>query len=95
VQFPPGETSVQVSGQVSERRIRRYVINASAGQVMTLDLPSVTGPVTLDVRFPSGEMIPDASRVLSWQGQLPEGGDYMVDVSAPRPSDYTLRISVN
>jgi serine/threonine-protein kinase len=95
VQFSPGETSVQVSGQVSERRIRRYVINASAGQVMTLDLPSVTGPVTLDVRFPNGEMIPDASRVLSWQGQLPEGGDYMVDVSAPRPSDYTLRISVN
>ncbi|MBE9141542.1 serine/threonine protein kinase, partial [Nodosilinea sp. LEGE 07088] len=95
VQIPPGQTSVQVSGQVNENRIRRYIVNAQEGQVLALDLPTVSGPVTLDVRFPNGEMIPDASRVLSWQGQLPTSGGYLVDVTSARPSNYTLRISVN
>jgi serine/threonine-protein kinase len=95
VQIPLGQTSVQVSGQVNQDRIRRYVINAQAGQVLSLELPTVSGPVTLDVRFPGGELIPDASRVLSWQGQLPTGGDYSVDVSSPRPSNYVLKVSVN
>ncbi|MGG6241420.1 protein kinase domain-containing protein [Nodosilinea sp. AN01ver1] len=93
VQIPPGQTSVQVSGQVNENRTRRYVINVQEGQVLALDLPTVSGPVTLDVRFPNGELIPDASRVLSWQGQLPTSGDYLVDVSSPRPSNYVLRVS--
>ena len=95
VQIPPGQTSVQVSGQVNQDRTRRYVINVQEGQVLALDLPTVSGPVTLDVRFPDGELIPDASRVLSWQGQLPTSGDYLVDVSSPRPSNYVLRVSAN
>ncbi|WOD40764.1 serine/threonine-protein kinase [Nodosilinea sp. E11] len=95
VQIPPGQTSVQVSGQVNQDRIRRYLINAQEGQVLALNLPSVSGPVTLDVRFPSGEMIPDASRVLSWQGQLPTSGDYIVDVKSARPSNYVLQVSAN
>ena len=95
VQIPSGQTSVQVSGQVNQNRIRRYVVNAQEGQVLALELPSVSGPVTLDVRFPNGEMIPDASRVLSWQGQLPTSGDYIVDVKSARPSNYVLQISAN
>lgn len=95
VQIPPGRTDVQVSGQVNEDRIRRYIINAQEGQILALSLPNVSGPVTLDVRFPNGEMIPDASRVLSWQGQLPTSGDYIVDVKSARPSNYTLQVSVN
>ena len=95
VQIPPGRTEVQVTGQVNEDRIRRYIINAQEGQVLALTLPTVSGPVTLDVRFPNGEMIPDASRVLSWQGQLPTSGDYIVDVKSARPSNYTLQVSVD
>jgi serine/threonine protein kinase len=95
VQIPPGQTGVQVTGQVNQDRARRYLVNAQAGQVMTLDLPTASGPVTLDIRFPNGELIPDASRVLSWQGQLPTSGDFLVDVRSPQPANYTLRIGVN
>ena len=95
VQIPSGQTSVQVTGQVGPERIRRYVVNAQQGQTMRIDLPHVTGPVTLDVRFPGGEQIPGAARVLSWQGQLPVGGDYMIDVKCSRPAEYTVSISVN
>ncbi len=95
VQIPAGQTSVQLSGQVSEERVQRYVVNARAGQTMALDLPNVTGPVTLDVRGPGGELIPDASRVLSWQGLLGKDGDYWIDVRSPRSSQYVLKVTVN
>ena len=62
---------------------------------MALDLPRANGPITLDVRYPNGSLIPDGSRVLTWQGQLPASGDYRVDVKSPRPAEYTRRISVN
>lgn len=95
VQIPVGQTSVQVSGQVSEERVQRYVVNARAGQTMALELPNVTGPVTLDVRGPGGELIADASRVLSWQGLLSKDGDYWIDVRSPRSSQYVLKVTVN
>ncbi|XGB40963.1 MAG: hypothetical protein LVS60_11235 [Nodosilinea sp. LVE1205-7] len=62
---------------------------------MALELPKVTGPVTFDIRGPGGELIPDASRVLSWQGQLGQDGDYTIDVTSLRSSDYTLQVTIN
>lgn len=95
VRIPSGQTSVQMSGQVGPTRTRRYVVNAQAGQVMTLSLPRVSGPVTLDVRYPGGAQVPDGSGVLAWQGQLPQGGDYFVDVGASRNASYTLQVTIN
>jgi serine/threonine protein kinase len=94
VQIPAGQTSVQVSGQVGPNSIRRYLVNAQEGQQLNIDLPTVSGPVTFDVRFPDGSIIPDASRVLAWGGELPASGDYLIDVQCSRQANYTLRISV-
>ena len=93
VQIPSGRTTVQVADQVNAERIRRYLVNVQAGQTLSVDLPNVTGPVVVDVRYPSGAMIPDASRVLAWQGEIQEGGDYMIDVRSSRPAEYTLRLT--
>lgn len=95
VQIPPGQTRVLVVGQVNPEQVRRYVVKARAGQTMALELPKVTGPVTFDIRGPGGELIPDASRVLSWQGQLGQDGDYTIDVTSLRSSDYTLQVTIN
>lgn len=95
LQIPAGQTRLLVTGQVNPEVVRRYVISARAGQTMVLDLPKVTGPVTLDVRGPSGELIADAARVISWQGQLGQDGDYRVDVTSLRSADYTLQITIN
>lgn len=94
VQIPGGETSVSVSGSVGPDRVRRYVINAQQGQVLNVEAPTVTGPVTLDVRYPGGEPVAGATRVLSWQGELPVGGDFIVDVRSASPSDFTLNIGL-
>lgn len=94
VQIPGGETGTQVSGSVGPDRIRRYVINAQQGQVMSVDVPNVSGPVRLDVRFPGGEPVPGATGVLAWQGELPVGGDFIVDVQSSSQADFTLQLSI-
>lgn len=94
VQIPAGETSTQISGSVRPNRIRRYVVNVQEGQIMKVNLPNVTGPVTLDIRYPGGELVPGAGRVLAWEGQLPVGGDFIIDVEAPTDANFTLEIEV-
>lgn len=94
VQIPGGATSTQVSGSVGPDRIRRYVINAQQGQIMNISVPNVGGPVQLDVRFPGGEPVPGATGVLAWQGELPVGGDFIVDVRSSSPADFTLQIAI-
>ncbi|MBD0335015.1 MAG: serine/threonine protein kinase [Cyanobacteria bacterium Co-bin13] len=94
VQIPGGATSTQVSGSVGPGRIRRYVVNAQQGQVLSAEAPNVSGPVRLDVRFPGGELVPGASGVLAWQGQLPVGGDFLIDVQSASQANFTLRIGV-
>jgi serine/threonine-protein kinase len=94
VQVPAGATTVQLADQVSENRIRRYLVSVQAGQTLSVDLPNVSGPVVVDVRYPSGTLIPDASRILAWEGEIVEGGDYIVDVRSSEPAEYTLRLTV-
>jgi serine/threonine-protein kinase len=94
VQFPPNGTTVQVADRVDETRIRRYVVNLPAGQTLSVTLPNVTGPAVLDVRYPSGVIVSGASSVLAWQGEIVEGGDYLIDVRASRPAEYTLRLTI-
>ncbi|MBD0268465.1 MAG: serine/threonine protein kinase, partial [Cyanobacteria bacterium Co-bin8] len=94
VQIPGGATSTQVSGSVGPGRIRRYVVNAQQGQVLSAEAPNVSGPVRLDVRFPGGEPVPGASGVLAWEGQLPVGGDFLIDVQSASQANFTLRIEV-
>lgn len=95
VQIPSGQTAVQVADQVNAERVRRYVINVQAGQTLSATLPNVTGPVVMDVRYPSGALIPNAAGVLAWQGEIVEGGDYRVDLRASRPASYTLRLTAD
>ena len=44
-----------------------------------------------DVLLPTGEMVADASGIVAWQGLLPVGGDYKIDVQADESARvYTL-----
>ncbi|MEO0535678.1 MAG: protein kinase [Cyanobacteria bacterium P01_A01_bin.123] len=94
VQFPQDSTETRLANDVGRGRVRRYVVNASEGQVMAVQLSNMSGPVTMEVLLPTGEVIPNASKVLYWQGQLQFGGDYWIDVSSPTPAEFTLDISV-
>ncbi len=93
VSFPSGSDGVLLANGVGPGQIRRYVVNAQEGQIMTVQITgSSPGQATFDVLLPGGEMIPDASGIVYWEGFLPAGGDYAVEVSADQPAEFTLEI---
>jgi serine/threonine-protein kinase len=54
----------------------------------------IQGDVTLNIRNPNGQLIEDASNINFWQAQLPQGGNYIIDVIAQRPTTFTLGVSL-
>ncbi len=92
VTFSGGETRTQVSGRTSPRTIKRYLISAQKDQVLSVEINQ--GAVTLTVRYPDGRLVEDASGVVSWQAQIPNGGEYQVDVIGTEDTAFTLNVSV-
>lgn len=90
VSFPTGANSVLVANNVGPGQVRRYSVNAREGQILTVIV--LDGAVAFDVLMPGGEMVADAAGLQRWEGFLPVGGDYSVDVVAPEFSEFTLEI---
>jgi len=92
VRFAEGESAARISATASPSRVRRYLVTAQAGQVLTAQV--IDGLITLSIRSPDGELIENASQVLSWESQLTSTGDYQIDVIAPEETDFSLNVEV-
>jgi serine/threonine-protein kinase len=89
---PVGEQGIQISNNASDRLIRRYLVGLEAGQVLTAEL--LVGAVSLNVRYPNGQLVEDAESVTFWQAQVPEDGEYIIDVIAADQADFTLGVTI-
>lgn len=92
VTFPPGANGIRVAGNVNDNRIKRYLVNAQAGQIMSVEV--LQGAVALNVKYPDGTPMEDAANVVFWQAQLAESGNYQIDVVGSGPVEYVLDIQV-
>lgn len=92
VQFAPGTMGTTISDRAYPNVIRRYLVNARRGQILQVRVNS--GAVTLNIRYPGGRIFEDASNVLSWESELPRGGNYMIDVIAFQDTRFDLEINV-
>ena len=95
VNFPSGANRILLANGVVPGEVRRYVVNAREGQILTVRITEAQGPAGFDVLLPGGEMMADASDIVFWESYLPVGGDYSVDVSADRAAEFTLEIAVS
>lgn len=91
VQFPPGSTGTTLSGQTTPQVIKRYLVTARRGQIIST---RVNGSATLTIRYPNGQPVEDASKVLSWESELPRSGTYQIDVVAFQETSYQLDINI-
>lgn len=89
----PDAPEVNVSGQTSPQRVKRLTVKVEAGQILSAVVLSGQA-TTMDIRYPSGELVEDAAKVLSWEGVVPQAGIYQIDVIAPEPTDFTIAVSV-
>lgn len=79
-------------GQSRPNKIKRYLVNIQKGQVLTVNIQS--GAVTLDIRYPDGSLVPNASGIVSWNKPLPRSGVYKIDVIANQPTKFILDFSL-
>jgi hypothetical protein len=98
IEFEPGATSAQVSGQVAYPDASYYQLDALAGQTMEITLTEGT----LTVVSPSGSPLVRGTVVSEpvqhFELVLPESGFYQIDVNAFEGEtgavDYTMTVSI-
>ena len=105
VQFAKGASSATVKGKLSGDQYRDYLVNARAGQAMTVTLANPDGRAFFNVLPPgsSGEAVfIGSSEGNSFKGPVPGNGATSVRVYQMRASgrrgevaDYTLTIGVH
>jgi len=89
VQFAPGESSIRLSEELPNGpAAKQYVLTASAGQTMTVDVTSVEAPLSMTITTPKGvqripEMMPaqGGGYRIGHQFVLPDTGDYLVTLT--------------
>jgi hypothetical protein len=80
-----------VPGTASPQKTQRYLIRASAGQILKV---GVDGTAKLSLLDPEGRPIENATGVKARSLQLPTTGDYTVDVTSAEASDFKLDVDV-
>ncbi|MBC7970374.1 MAG: serine/threonine protein kinase [Verrucomicrobia bacterium] len=93
VAFAPGNTGTTVTGQIAPNQLQRYLLNAKRGQTLTVKV--LQGSVSFSAIAPNGQrMGGNATKTKSWQGRLPQEGDYTIEVSASKPGAYAIALEV-
>lgn len=94
VSLPDGLGSQKLVGTTSPRQVKRYLINVKKGQNLSVEVPQAVD-ASVDVRYPDGKLIPDASGAKYWQAKVPRDGVYRIDVIASKKTNYELNVSVS
>lgn len=90
--FVPGEDTVQVASDVSPQNIKRYLVNAQEGQILTVTVEQ--GAATFDIRSPDGQLADNAAGVRVWNLIVPRSGEYQIDVKASEETNFTMNVSL-
>lgn len=95
ITLSPGDPPSQVSALVTPLRSKRYLVNVQEGQLLRVGVQQ--GAVALDIRSPNGELLQNAAKVPSWEGQIETSGEYQIDVVAAQnqETEFILDISLN
>ena len=96
IKFPRGRTSTVINNAVLRDEIDQYILNARAGQRMTVDISSVEDNASFEIVRPDKTQLPGAGfddDARHWNGELPETGDYVIEV-APTRGNATYRLKV-
>ncbi|MEG4575451.1 hypothetical protein QUA56_22625 [Microcoleus sp. N3A4] len=94
VSFNEGSTGATIRDSVTANQKKRYLLNCGSGQRMTVQIRQ--GSINVTIISPNNQTIGNAvNGVSQWQGQLPNSGDYIVEISAPNQSGYVINIEVS
>ncbi len=98
VRFARGRTTAVLKNSVVRGDVDRYIIGARAGQTITVHITSRENNAVFNLQTPSGKSLEGAGEVddaTDWSGELPESGDYIIEVGGTRGNaTYTLEVTI-
>ena len=104
VKFPPGRTTVVLTGRTTGGPSESggmnpvsYVLRARKGQTMTLHLTSAKKNAVFGLYAPGMDLVEGAQTVADWSGELPKTGDYEIIVfpeDEKTDTTFTLEITI-
>ncbi len=97
IRFATGAVSAQVTGYLPSAASKVYVLNARAGQVMTIESWTSSGPFRYRVTTADGTTLGSGSQGEHWSGTLPSTQDYRITLQSPAaapPANYGLLITI-
>jgi hypothetical protein len=102
VRFAKGETSAVLKGRIVGYQYKEYLIDAKAGQTMTLKLTDPQSRVSFTIYTINGRAAETMAPTEEWSGPLTESGEYAIRVAMPRAfarrrgarASYTLTVTI-
>lgn len=94
VTMETGRTAVIVDGHVNKNGREIFIVNALAKQYMMVTLNTPNKPIYLEIQAPDGSSLSEGEPT-SWQGTLPEDGDYLVSVvTTGAATDFGFTVTI-
>lgn len=101
VQFAKGKSAATVSGQVKGYETVDYILNARAGQKMTVNVSSNSTFLTPVIIGPQDKPVCPEPCEIPWNGTLPVNGNYHIRVGLVRAearrngtANYTVTVGI-
>lgn len=95
IQFASGATSALFAGSVAANGIVRYVLRASAGQLLELDLAAPENAVRMQVWGADGDVLMSgAAAATGYRGVLRSTQDYYIAVIGNTAAPYSLFVRI-
>lgn len=91
IEFPPGKISTTLEGTLQGNTPQSYLLSAAKGQILTTTLNG-SGVVMNILRSNQEGLDSAAYQTRSWTGQLPDDGQYLIQVSGS--GGYTLDVAI-
>ncbi len=91
IRFARGRTTAVIKDAVRICTSHEYTLRARAGQTMSVNL-AVGRHTGMTVTSPSGEALLDGGK--DWSGELPEDGEYVIQIGTDATARYTLEVTI-
>ena len=93
IRFPRGQTQTTVTGKTQPNQGKRYLLKASARQIMAVQV--LKGNVSVVTLAPNGQRIGGSSaESRNWKGRLPMDGEYTIEVTSKQKEEFALGFEI-
>jgi hypothetical protein len=96
IKFAKGKSTATVKDSIADRlTTHSWLVNAKAGQTMTVVFTSTRKDVDFCIGFPNGGEPEDSCSKRKWTIQLPDDGNYELIIDSKRENTpYTLTVTI-